>query len=551
VANPESCASAQTLTLGSGQTMLNFQADLRRAIDDVDGTCSGTGTTPELVYRLPLAQAADVTLSAAKAAGQGTSDPVLFVRRGDCDAGVELACADETFSNGTETVTLYGQQPGDLFVFVEAWSSTNAVLTDVSVVLAPPTPPPANDTCATPQLLTFTNGEATATGSFVLATNGNAAADPSPSCSSAARSTGRDLVYRYTLTQPQDVRLEVRPTTANTITPVVYVRPLADCASTATTAELACSAGTSTAVLTRLVNQPAGDYALWVDSTTAEDVGFTLSVALLPPTLPPTNDTCATPTPLTFTSGVFSTTGQTLAATNDYTTLACTSMAGALGRDVVYAVTVPTPGPFSVVVASQSSDWAPVASLSATCPTSGDLDCTTGRVGGVAGALVASADAGTHYVFVDGQADGGFFRLDGRLGAPPNDTCATATPLVLSTPTVDNSVLDHTRLAVNDFTSGCSFTTAFAGKDLVYSFTPATSGTVTLRAWPDSNFDVAIAVFTGTCGALTCVDVEDVGARGGPETMPLTVTAGTTYYVVVDGYGYTTPSEGFFRLEVR
>ena len=61
----------------------------------------------------------------------------------------------------------------------------------------------------------------------------------------------------------------------------------------------------------------------------------------------------------------------------------------------------------------------------------------------------------------------------------------------------------------------------------------------------------AIAVFTGTCGALTCVDVEDVGARGGPETLPLTVTAGTTYYVVIDGYGYTTPSEGFFRLEVR
>jgi hypothetical protein len=528
--------------------MLNFQADLRRAVNDDSGSCSGTG--PELVYRLPLSDAADVTISVAKVPGQGDSDPVFYVRRAPCDTGTEVACVDETFANGLETRTLYRQPAGDLFLFVESWSPTWAVLSEVSIVLSPPSPPPPNDTCATPTPLTFSGNEATVNGVLALATNDNQANDASPSCSSGARSDGLDVVYRYTLTQPQDVRIDVVASNA-AFTPVVYVRPLAQCASPDLQHQIACAAGTSSGLTTRLVNQAPGDYTLWVDQTQRREAGFTLTVTLLPPTQPPANDTCSSPQPLVFTGGLASTTGQTVAAANDYVTLACGNMAGALGRDVVYTATVPSPGPLSVVVASQSPDWAPVVSMSATCPTSGDLDCRTGRAGAVAGALVPMADAGVHFVFVDGLDGGGYFRIDGRLGAPPNDTCATARPLGFSTVAVDNSVLDHTRLATNAIPQVCSNTSGFAGKDLFFTFTPTTSGQVTLTAWPDSSFDVALGVLWGTCGNLSCVITRDVAAAGGTESVSFAVTAGTTYYVVVDGFGFSNPSEGFFRLELR
>lgn len=535
--------------------MINLQADLRRAVNDVSGSCSGS-SGPELVYKLTLTQARDVTISVAKAAGQGTSDHVLYVRASPCDTGAELACADNTLSNAVETVTLYNQPAGDLFIFVEAYTSTYAVLSDVAVTLNPPTLPPTNDTCSSPTALAFTMNAATATGSLVSATNGNGAGDASPTCSAAARTTGRDVVYSFTTTAAQDVEVTVTPGTT-TFTPVVYLRDLSACADGTAMAERGCFAGTTNGTLTRrFVNLPAGSYALWVDSTAAVNTTFTLGVRLLAPTVPPANDTCAAPQALTFVSNYATTTGQTVAAVNNYASLACAANASNTSGDVVYSYTVPSSSNVTIIVAPGDASYMPVLYTSAACPNAADIACSlsSGAVDpNPVGVVMAAQAAGTYTAIVDGNGNSGYFRLDARLGAPPNDTCATARPLQLSTVVTDNSVLETTQLSTNDFASmatACGSATRYNGPDLVYSFTAAVSGTVTATIVPSLNFDPVLALMPTTCASTSCTAAADVGASGDPETLSFAVTAGQTYYLLVDGYG-TSSNQGFFRLDLR
>lgn len=51
-----------------------------------------------------------------------------------------------------------------------------------------------------------------------------------------------------------------------------------------------------------------------------------------------------------------------------------------------------------------------------------------------------------------------------------------------------------------------------------------------------SNFDPQIGVFTGTCGALSCVNTVDAGEDGELESLSVQTVAGTTYYVNVGHY---------------
>lgn len=550
VANPESCAMPRLVPLMTGQTMVNFQADLRRATDDEDGSCSASG--PELVYQLNLPAAQDVTISLAKAVGQPTSDGVLYVRTSPCATGTELGCEDQTFSNGVETLTLYNQS-GTIFIFAEAFTATYAVLYDVSVVLSAPAPPPANENCSAPQALTFMGNAATATGSFVSAANDNGATDAAPTCSPEARATGRDVVYSFTTTAAQDVEVTVTPG-GGAFTPVAYLRTLANCAVGTAMAELGCGVGTSTSLNRRFANLPAGTYALWVDSTTAVNGTFNLGVQLHPPTLPPPNDTCAAPEVLTLMGNVASTTGQTAAAANDYS--AACSAGTATNADTVYSLTVPgaSAAPVSFVVAPSSASFAPALYTGGTCPVTAPTACagaTTTTQPRPVGVLLPSQAPGVVYAVVDGAIGNGFYRLDARVGAPPNDTCTTPTPIGLSTVVVDASTLETTQLSVNDFTSMCGYTTRFAGKDLVYAFTPATTGSFTATVMPSPTFDPSLALLVGGCGPTFCSTSADTGATGGPETLTFSGTAGVTYYLVVDGWSTGTSSEGFFRLEVR
>jgi hypothetical protein len=84
-----------------------------------------------------------------------------------------------------------------------------------------------------------------------------------------------------------------------------------------------------------------------------------------------------------------------------------------------------------------------------------------------------------------------------------------------------------------------------ANSDVAFRWTPALSGFATMRAAGSvTSVDTTLAVFaSASCSSpdeLACNDDEPAGTVG--STIELSVTAGTTYYLVVSYYS-TLPSE--------
>jgi len=157
--------------------------------------------------------------------------------------------------------------------------------------------------------------------------------------------------------------------------------------------------------------------------------------------------------------------------------------------------------------------------------------------------------AGTYWVPVLGSEPGfvtpGPYSLTASavacLPPPPNDACAGALPITCGS-TVTGSTID----ASNEVGLPCGS----ANKGVWYTLTIPNSGIVYLSLC-GSGYDTWLSMYSGTCGALTCVASND-DAAAGPcaftlqsyiETPP--IPAGT-YYVLVAGFG---SSSGAFTLE--
>src|SRR5207249_245186 len=149
----------------------------------------------------------------------------------------------------------------------------------------------------------FDAGTAVVTGDTTAALNDNAASDVSPTCSPTAISSGKDVVYSYTLAASQDVTVNVAPS-AGTFNPVLYVRKPGSCSNAACTEELGCAAGGASGPRQlRFPSQDAGTYFVWVDGALNTAGQFTLTATTAAPSAPPANDDCAGAATLTFNTG--------------------------------------------------------------------------------------------------------------------------------------------------------------------------------------------------------------------------------------------------------
>lgn len=122
------------------------------------------------------------------------------------------------------------------------------------------------------------------------------------------------------------------------------------------------------------------------------------------------------------------------------------------------------------------------------------------------------------------------------------EDCAGAT-VIASLPYTDDGT---TIGSVNDYDEACPYTGSTSG-DVVYSYTPAANQTVTISlCTPGTNtdYDTKVYVYENTCpGTVTgCND----DACSSPlyssyvSEVQVDLTAGNTYYIVVDGYGGST-----------
>ncbi|MCC6332651.1 MAG: hypothetical protein IT380_01530 [Myxococcales bacterium] len=132
----DTCSGARAITFPVGMNTVTFSVDTSLARDDEAGSCNAELDSPETVYALTLATRRSVTIVSRASAG-ATSDPVIYLRGGACDAlaGQELGCSDAKLPNfDTLTSTL---DPGTYFLFVEGFGPAGAGPTDVTVTLGP------------------------------------------------------------------------------------------------------------------------------------------------------------------------------------------------------------------------------------------------------------------------------------------------------------------------------------------------------------------------------------------------------------------------------
>lgn len=157
----------------------------------------------------------------------------------------------------------------------------------------------------------------------------------------------------------------------------------------------------------------------------------------------------------------------------------------------------------------------------------------------------------TYYVRVYGWSSTLFnINFDICVGTPPpppaNDACEDAT-VVGSLPY--NISQDASAATNNDgFISAC---TAGMNDGVWYTFTVETAGTINISISDVIGWDPEIALYSGACGAFTCVASADNGGSGGGESISTTVTAGTQYWLNIGHWsGSTNNSEGPFTLDV-
>jgi hypothetical protein len=166
---------------------------------------------------------------------------------------------------------------------------------------------------------------------------------------------------------------------------------------------------------------------------------------------------------------------------------------------------------------------------------------------------------------------------EGRLQTPaaksviraPGDTCAASTPEVSALPF--GPAADTTVAAIDDFNlpadttnptctasstctgagpagslpRGAIYTGTGTGPDRAFQIIVSASCTLDIDMDPTSTQDLALIVYQSTCSSLLsdCVCVDDTGVGGATESVALDAVAGTTYFLVTDGYstGGTPP----------
>lgn len=143
-----------------------------------------------------------------------------------------------------------------------------------------------------------------------------------------------------------------------------------------------------------------------------------------------------------------------------------------------------------------------------------------------------------YFIRIDGFAgdlcDYSWEARDGVATTPENDDCPSADTIACGeTGNLTNIVL------ASDADAPASVCTGVAGKGIWYII-QGTGGDVTLTTDnTGTNFDTQINVFTGTCGSLTCIAGDDDGGVtiSNASTVTFSSTAGTYYYVYIDGDG--------------
>ncbi|MGQ0508956.1 MAG: hypothetical protein ACT4TC_26940 [Myxococcaceae bacterium] len=545
---------------------MSFTVDTRRFTQDNALECApSTIRGPDSVHRLTLTQAQDVSVRALPSPGASAlADPAIALRAGagaTCDQGALLGCSGSSES-GVEKLDFANLAPGDYSLFVESANEQPGPI-DVTVTMKAPTLPPSNDTCANAQVLTFdSTGRATVQGSTFGATNSTAVEDQTPSCNPNARSAGADTVYRYTLSSPQDVQIDLLP--APDLGAVVHVRRVA-CDSATLGNQVACAGnGAAGERHVRLPNQPAGTYWLFVDTGSAVGGAYSLQLTLSTPT----NDDCSVAAPLLFINGSAHAAGNTALASNSNASSDggtsrspdCSSTARNSASDLVYTYQLSERRDVEVTVAASDSGFQPAVYVRQQNACGSD-DPAELRVCSVTSDATAAntftlyaQEPGAYSLWVDGAgALPGAFTLDvtlsGPTALPANDTCAAPSLIAFGADGGTQVFEVDTRVAQSQYKGSCN-TGRVNSNELVYRISLAVPQDLKVEAkdaLDSGRVDPVVYLRGAVCETSPELGCKDSN-RGTPDVLNLRNLAAGDYHLFVEAFG--TQGAGPTRVTV-
>ena len=530
----DTCANPTTLVPNMSQ-MVNVATATR----DYAPSCGTFGDGGDVIYTFTLAQPQKVTLNAVAVNG---SDPVVSLRTTCTDDTSELRCRDRGGSDDDEVIS-YGSLPaGTYFVVLSSYRDTSTEL-GLSLTIDAPVPPPPNDTCATPTTLV--------PGMSQTVDNADVAADYEHGC---AFSSGGDLVYQFTLTQPQKV--VVHATAGNQDTnPIVSLRTT--CVDD--TSEFACAdqtySGEDETITESLL--AAGTY--FVILSTYDDSGTALGISLdvLPAPVAPMNETCGTATALV---PNVSQSIDLAAAAHDYD-VSCNASTSTAARDAVYSFTLASASRVSVELTG-TGDGA-LELFGSPCGTGTSLACADDTSSGSEKVRQGNLAAGTYYVVVSSNSLTGDLSYGVELTVSPpqtNESCTNplAVTFTNNTAAFDVSLIDATNdvdVTMEDPAESCVNYTD--GGDLTYEVTVPAGKTLTVTGTPSpTSFLYGDFVLIGrepTCASapgFACAP--DDWISGDPAQLIVDNSAGTTprlVYVIVKAYDFDPDFNSDVALE--
>lgn len=437
-----------------------------------------------------------------------------------------------TSSGSTATANITFPTDGTYYIIIDTWPTPACGEFTLSVTPLP-VPPPANDDCTTPTVLTATTTQSC--GTLTSGTTAGATSDATIP-GTCAGNADDDVWYSFTATA---VSHTVELTNVSGNADMVHQIFSGACGGLTM---LQCSDENKSISNNLVIGQTyyvrvftyinaTATFNICVYGTPASPANDECSGAIS--LTPSASNTCSTPTP-------GSTTGATQSAGVPDPSCSVTG----INDDVWYSF-----------VATQTSHIVRLSNASSTTAVAlytGSCAGLTQVSGSCASTYIASSGltiGETYYarVYTTSAASATFSTFDICVGtAPANDNCANAISLTVSvTNYCDNATFGSTAGATASTETAPSCSATGVNDDVWYSFT-ATETSHTIGLYNASNTS-AVALYSGSCGGLTQVSSAcGTSTAGGIRANSLTV--GNVYYIRVYSTSATVTTISDFNI---
>ncbi len=528
-----------TLPLAAGPSVVGSTVGFDNNYTTGTGCASLLGRDAVFTVSVPPGERMVTTVVSTFSDGGTSVNPTLSLIAGTdagaCTAPITCAASASFNSNNVESLAWFNATDAgaSFFLVLDTTSSTDpGQLYTLTTTFAAP---PQGDRCENPFVLP-TNGMPSPVD---LATAVNDYALTGAGCTSL--STQGDVVFAVTVPANSIATITAQPD-ATLNTTLSLARTAADCAARVCIATA--NTGTSNGALDTIsyTNTTASPETVLVivDTSTLGGGSVDVSATVAPI---PQGDTCSQP--IAFADGGTLIGERSSGFTNDYTSTGSIGCSLLLGRDAVYAVSIP-PGRRGVMRGSPDAGAdvslnlipTPAANCVAprTCVASvnGFSSTALGDRTEVLTRFNTSTTAEDYFLIVDTQTAGGDYDLSLTFDTPPvGDRCDA--PLALTTGAAING--DFASF-LNDYSgTGSSCSSISARADVVYSITVPGDSALDLTVTPGAGLDTSISVATSlaACNTRTCV-ANASGTTGNPDTLRVLnrSTVPQQYFVIVD-----------------